>query len=163
VTAADEGKLRLRLRYLLWFTCLKPDREEKVGSTVLSYSGGQYFFLKDYPLEVCYEGICRSPSVGIHPRRRVTNTLMKTCPAWQQTYSDQFNCCPRYGSRLAAKVRDERKHPHCARRIPKKARVCRALRTGRRAALFRLGRKASSAVLLLKVRGTYYYTGVKFR
>ncbi len=50
---------------------------------------------------------------------------MKTCPACQQTYSDDVESCPRDGSRLETEAREERECPYCAERILSKARVCK--------------------------------------
>ena len=50
---------------------------------------------------------------------------MKTCPACQQTYPEDFDSCPRDGSRLVPESRDERECPYCAEMILKKAHVCK--------------------------------------
>jgi Double zinc ribbon len=50
---------------------------------------------------------------------------MKTCPACQQTYTDDDKFCFRDGSRLDTASLEERECPYCAERILKMARVCK--------------------------------------
>jgi ribosomal protein L32 len=50
---------------------------------------------------------------------------MKTCPACQQSYPDEFEYCSRDGAHLAAGLADLRECPYCAEKILGKARVCK--------------------------------------
>lgn len=50
---------------------------------------------------------------------------MKTCPACQQTFTDDIKSCPRDSSSLVPEIRDEQECPYCAELILKKARVCK--------------------------------------